>query len=311
MRFSTTVVLGALLLAASPSLLATGNLTSPAGAGQVVVAFSGVPVSTETPKNPKEPYICVWYPLLLGDLDPASLFAPSAGGQGPAVNKEHAFLIWVSDYNAEVVSSTAGGFTLMLVPAGTATVYYKDQPAQRNWSDPTNRSTWGEPVATFIRKAGIFQSPDEGNSGTMISGAELVSATSFTLNGQSFNFKDLMPNGMTCFEAGVGVAESGTCVAIGGPAQQTLAVAGPKDQTVVARQIQLDGSKSTSADGNPLTYLWTIPAGSPSAAILGATTPTPSVQFAQGRAAYFFELTVTDSAGKSSTDFVMVNYQGN
>jgi hypothetical protein len=308
MKLTTIILLGVLLLASFPPMMAA---TAPAGTGQVVVAFHGVPVSTEAPKDPNLPYICVWYPLMLGDLDLGSLFAPASGGHGPAVDKEHAYLIWVSDYNAEVLSSSAGGFTLMMVPTGTATIYYKDIPGQRSWADPTNRLTWGDPVATFVRKAGIFQSPDEGYSGTMISGAELVSSKPFSLNGKTFNFKDLIPNGMTCFEAGVGVAESGTCIAIGGGAQGTVAVAGPKDLTVISRQVQLDGTKSTSADGSPLTYLWTIPQGNPMAAILGATTATPIVQFAQGRATYVFHLTVTDAAGKSSTDLVSVNYQGN
>lgn len=52
------------------------------------------------------------------------------------------------------------------------------------------------------------------------------------------------------------------------------AVAGPKNATSTSRLLQLDGSKSTSADGKPLAYLWTIPQGSPLAAILGGTTAT-------------------------------------
>jgi PKD domain len=96
------------------------------------------------------------------------------------------------------------------------------------------------------------------------------------------------------------------------PAQiQTLAVAGPKNITATSRSIQLDGSKSTSVDGKALTYLWTVPQGGPLAAILGGTTASPTVQFSQGRGLYTFQLTVTDSAGKSSTDLVSVNYQGN
>ncbi len=246
--------------------------------------------------------------MLLGDLDLGSLFTPVQGT--PAVAKEHSYLIWVSDYSAEVLSATDGGFTLMLVPTGTATIYYKDFPEQRNWTDPTNRSTWGVPVATFVRKAGIFQSADGGNSGTMISVAELVSSNPFTLNGRMFDFKNLIPQGMTCHEAGVGVAETGTCVAVG-RSLETAAIAGPKNVTVTSRLVQLDGSQSTSADGKPLTYLWTIPQGSPMAAILSGNTATPTVQFQQGHVTYTFQLTVTDSAGKSSIDLATVNYQGN
>ena len=90
-----------------------------------------------------------------------------------------------------------------------------------------------------------------------------------------------------------------------------MANAGPKNTTATSRSIQLDGSKSTSADGKTLTYFWTIPQGSPLAAILGGNTATPTVQFSQGRALYTFQLAVTDSGGNTATDLVSVNYQGN
>ena len=97
-----------------------------------------------------------------------------------------------------------------------------------------------------------------------------------------------------------------------GAGAKTTAVANPKNATVVSRQLQLDGSMSASADGGPLTYQWTIPAGNPTAAIYGANTATPSVQFSQrGAASYLFQLTVTDSAGNSATDVATVNFQGN
>jgi carbonic anhydrase len=90
-----------------------------------------------------------------------------------------------------------------------------------------------------------------------------------------------------------------------------IAVANPKNITVISRSIQLDGSKSTSADGKPLSYLWTIPPGNPSAGISGSNTATPAVQFTQGHVTYKFQLTVTDSSGKSATDVAIVNYAGN
>lgn len=102
--------------------------------------------------------------------------------------------------------------------------------------------------------------------------------------------------------------------ATGGPTTpevKTTAVAGPKDATVFTRTFQLDGSKSTSADGKPLTYAWTIPAGSPQAGLLGTGTSTPTVQFGQGRSTYTFLLTVTDSAGTTATDLVTIQYLGN
>jgi hypothetical protein len=212
MKFTAFALSGILLLGSFASVQAAVPYSTLAGSGQVAVAFLGVPASTDHPTNPNEPYICIWYPLILGDLKLGSLFAPSAA---PVVDKEHAYLIWVSDYDAQVVSSTNGGFTLMLVPTGTATIYFNDWPEHRIWTDPTDRSTWGVPVARFVRKAGIFQSADDGYSGTMISSAELVSSIPFSLNGQTFDFRNLIPNGITCYVAGVGDAETGTCVAIG------------------------------------------------------------------------------------------------
>jgi len=106
-----------------------------------------------------------------------------------------------------------------------------------------------------------------------------------------------------CLEGGPGEPPN-RCKPTGSP---TAAVAGPKNLTATVRVVQLDGTRSTSADGNPLSFLWTIPQGSPSAAIAGSTTATPTVQLTM-RGTYTFQLTVTDSTGKSSMDFATVNY---
>ena len=91
----------------------------------------------------------------------------------------------------------------------------------------------------------------------------------------------------------------------------TTAVAGPKNLTVLTRQLQLDGTKSTSGPGGALTYAWTIPYGSPSASMQGGNTATPTVQLGQSRGTYTFQLTVTDSKGATASDIVTVNFQGN
>ena len=91
----------------------------------------------------------------------------------------------------------------------------------------------------------------------------------------------------------------------------TTALAGPKNLSVTSKSIQLDGTASTSADGKPLTYAWTMAQGSPVAAILNANTGTPLVQFSQGRGIYTFVLTVTDSTGATAKDSVTVDYRGN
>jgi hypothetical protein len=93
-----------------------------------------------------------------------------------------------------------------------------------------------------------------------------------------------------------------------GTAATPTAVAGPKDLTTFANQIQLDATKSTSSVAGPLTYRWSMAPGSPVAAISKADTATPIVQFPTGPVPYIFELTVTDAAGRSATDKVTVNF---
>jgi hypothetical protein len=184
----------------------------PAGSSQVVLAFSGGSAFTSDTTG-----ICIWYPLLLGDLDLKSLFTGPLFGS-PVTDKEHAYFIWVSDWSMTVLPPNKDfpDFNfLALVPAGTATIYYINRPDLRDWSDWTNRSTWGEPVATFTRQAGLFHSADDGTTGPLTTTAVLVSSSDFTLNGKPFNFRSLIPHGMTCYELGVGASEAGTCVATG------------------------------------------------------------------------------------------------
>ncbi len=95
------------------------------------------------------------------------------------------------------------------------------------------------------------------------------------------------------------------------PAAKTAAVANPKNATVTSRSFQLDGTASTSFDGKPLTYLWTIAPGSAQAAISAANTATPTVQFTVQRGTYTFQLTVTDDAGGTSSDTASINFIGN
>jgi hypothetical protein len=221
MKFATIALLVIPFLAPFASMQADDKAAGPAGAGQVVLAFSGGSAYTSATGG-----ICIWYPVLLGDLDLGSLFAPPAGP--PVVDKEHAYLIWVSEFSGAQLqpfqlppSSPGTAFFLQLVPTGTATIYFSDTPGLRKWTDLNNRHSWGDPVATFVRKAGMFLSADGGWSGTMTNSAELVSSKPFKLNGKTFNFKELIPNGMTCFETGNGVGnnygddEAGTCIAIG------------------------------------------------------------------------------------------------
>jgi hypothetical protein len=208
MKFATVVLLGILLLGSSVSLNA-----QPAGTSQVVMAYLNEkfdPALT-SPQGP-DFYVCLTYYTLVGDLDLKSLFAPGDDGITPKVDRAHAYFIWVSDYTVHDLPPNAVFNYVTLIVEGTGTIYYNDQPESRVWTD---RTSWGKPVAKFVRKAGMFQSMDFGMSGTFLASSVLVSSTPFKLNGKTFNFRDLIPQGMTCFETAVDVYEAGTCVAIG------------------------------------------------------------------------------------------------
>jgi hypothetical protein len=204
MKSATIVLLGILLLGSYASLNA-----QPAGSSQVVMAYLSEPTSPPTPL-PGFDGLCLVYYTAVGDLDLKSLFTLDANHQ-PVVDRAHARFIWVSDYKAQILTQNQE-FTLMSILEGTATIYYTDRPELRDW---TNRGSWGEPVATFVRKAGMFQSRDGGVSGTFMNTAELKSSKPFKVNGKTFHFKDLAPQGITCFEGIVGDYEAGSCVAVG------------------------------------------------------------------------------------------------
>ncbi|MGD1091783.1 MAG: PKD domain-containing protein [Bryobacteraceae bacterium] len=82
---------------------------------------------------------------------------------------------------------------------------------------------------------------------------------------------------------------------------KTVAVANPKNVSVPQAIFQLDGTASTSADGKPLVFAWSLAPTSLPAVIVNANTATPTVQFGQ-KGTYVFVLTVTDDTGKTATD---------
>ena len=90
------------------------------------------------------------------------------------------------------------------------------------------------------------------------------------------------------------------------------AVAGPKNTISPTPQFQLDASKSTDPNGGTLTYHWAyVPAFGMTATITGADTATPMVtvpDYSNAQGDYTFQLTVTNAAGLSSTDTVVVTY---
>lgn len=169
---------------------------------------------------------CIWYFPVLADLPLSALFAPDTPGGAPVIDKEHAYFIWVSDWMiqapyvyenpglGEMSQKANSPVSLANVPAGSAAIYYRSDPLARDFSKLTDRSTWGKPIATFRRGAGLFQSPDNFEvSDRFFFSAQLVTSRSVNLPGRIFDFRNVMPYGMNCYEFGQNssTTETGAC----------------------------------------------------------------------------------------------------
>jgi hypothetical protein len=224
--------LATILLAATPILGGFAILNAdPAGSSQTAISFAGGSVWNADYSGGT----CVWYLPIVADLDLGSLFSDP---KNPS--KETAYLVWVSEFTVQMLpaappflqaptsASAAPTYAYVLANAGTGTIYYMADPSKRAWPKPagTNPLTpadlksvnWGVPVATFTRNASIVRSADGLASDNFVFTADLLYSQAFVLpNGKLFNFSDLIPHGMTCFEYGQQASswESGTCVARG------------------------------------------------------------------------------------------------
>jgi Ferritin-like domain len=96
------------------------------------------------------------------------------------------------------------------------------------------------------------------------------------------------------------------------PTQLTYAQAGPTKHAIITTNsttVKLDASKSTSSNGQPLTYLWNQDLGSPLAALLNLTFPQATAILMGGPGEYSIGLKVTDTQGNSDQDNVKIIYQ--
>ena len=98
----------------------------------------------------------------------------------------------------------------------------------------------------------------------------------------------------------------------GPPVPLTLAVAGPAKQSVIPTNqttVSLDGSRSTSATGQPLTYLWQQDLGSPTAQIMNDQSVMATAILLAGAGEYTITLRVTDSLGGADQDTLKIIYR--
>ncbi|HEY3837659.1 MAG TPA: ferritin-like domain-containing protein [Bryobacteraceae bacterium] len=96
------------------------------------------------------------------------------------------------------------------------------------------------------------------------------------------------------------------------PTQLTYAQAGPTKHAIITTNqttVKLDASKSTAANGQPLTFLWNQDLGSPLAAITNDTYPQATAILLGGPGEYSIALKVTDTAGNSDQDDIKIIYQ--
>jgi len=211
--------------------LALVKAADPARASDTVVSFSGGSVWNSDYSGG----ICVWYFPVVGDLSLGSLFSDTTNP-----SKETSYLIWVSPFTVQSLAaappflpapasaSQAPPYALVLANAGSGTIYFQSSPSKRIWPKATTSTPvapadlakvdFGVPVATFNRRVSVVRSADGLASDTFFFTAELLDSQTFTLpNGVVFDFHDLIPHGMTCYEYGQQGSswESGTCVARG------------------------------------------------------------------------------------------------
>ena len=165
-----------------------------------------------------------------------SLFKLSSTGP----SEQTAFLTFRSDVFSLTPLPSNGDIGLDLVSAGTFNIYYNPKP-DGNWTNPDTFSGDqpfpGQPIAQFNRPESlhlaILQS-DVANPPPFESISEhtltetLVSSQSFTFNGHRYDFRILLPSGVTLNQPAsntgvpgvtnfpVGFAYAGNCLAVAG-----------------------------------------------------------------------------------------------
>ena len=96
----------------------------------------------------------------------------------------------------------------------------------------------------------------------------------------------------------------------GGGDVNPMVVITPANQTIATKEFALDASQSTDPNGLALTYQWSV-TGNTGVSLLHGTSAIATGQISgNGPNTYNFMVTVTDSAGNSSTGTTVITYIG-
>jgi hypothetical protein len=233
-------------------------------------------------------------------------------------------LLWVVDNSTSQTITTLG----TVVAAGSQSV----TPTQTTTYTLTATNGAGSVTATatvtvnqipnpVIVSFTATPNPQTTPGGAVVLNCQTQNSASITMNGLTF----LTPNATytvypqssmsyTCIatgENGVTASKSLT-VTVGSSAPPTaqppvIVVTGGSTQTTTVRSIQVSASGSSSPSGNnPLTYQWVALYGS--AEIVTPNLATTTIVLGPTPGPYYFNVTVTDSKGNSTTQEVTITY---
>jgi hypothetical protein len=232
-------------------------------------------------------------------------------------------LLWIVDNSTSQTITTLG----TVVPAGTQVV----SPTATTTYTLTATNNAGSVTATatvtvtqipnpIVVSFTATPNPSTVPGGAVVLNCQTQNAASITMAGLTF----LTPNitytvypqtttSYSCIATGEnGVVASKTLtVTVGSTppptgAPPTIVIAGGSNQTTTVRNVLIDASGSSSPQGGNLTYSLATLYGS--AQIINGNTSKPTVTLGPTPGPYYFNLTVTDSRGVSSTQEITITY---
>jgi len=233
-------------------------------------------------------------------------------------------LLWVVDNATSQTITTLGS----VVAAGSQSV----SPAATTTYTLTATNAAGSVTATatvtvtqipnpIVVSFTASPNPSTTPGGAVVLNCQTQNAASITMAGLTFLTPNITytvyPQTTTSYmciatgENGV-TAQKSVTVTVGSTAPPTgqppvIVIAGGSTQTTTVRNVLIDASGSSSPSGNtPLTYSLATLYGS--AQIINGNTSKPTVTLGPTPGPYYFNLTVTDSKGMSTTQEITITY---